>query len=154
MARAVHPSRLALLAPQDDESRIRLLARTRPLGAFDKHPIARAHIGPIVPDRVMLGAAIVPECDRMRRPAEAHVPMRPRDMVVKEFQHAAAFGRRYFVNVTGELAIDEQRLAAAFRMTTDDGVNGDRIDIGVLVIAARIVMRRGLALHMRLPRGT
>src|SRR5713101_3052096 len=132
----------------------RALARARPLGAFDKHPIARAHVRPIVPDRIMLGAAIVPECDRMRRPAETHVPMRPRDMVVKEFQHAAAFSRRHFVNVTGELAIDEQCLAAAFRMTTDDGVNGDWIDIGVLVKAARTVMRCGLALQIRLHRGT
>src|SRR6266550_7535796 len=104
-------------------------ARTRPLGAFDKHPVARAHIGPIVPDRIMLGAAIVPECDRMWRPAETHVPVRPRDMVVKEFQHAAAFSRRHFINVTGELAIDEQRLAAAFRVTNDDGVSGDRVNI-------------------------
>src|SRR5260370_32144314 len=92
------------------------LARAWPIGAFDKHPVARADVGPIIPDRIMLGAAIIPECDRMRRPAETHVPMRPRDMVVQEFQHAAAFGRRHFVNVTGELAIDEQRLAAAFRM--------------------------------------
>src|SRR5260370_15565364 len=104
-------------------------ARTRPLGVFDKHPVARAHIGPIVPDRIMLGAAIVPECDRMRRPTETHVPMRPRDMVVKEFQHAAAFSRRHFVNVTGELAIDEQRLAVALRMTHDRGANCDRTDI-------------------------
>ena len=80
--------------------------------------------------------------------------MRPRDMVVQEFQHAAAFGRRHFVNVTGELAIDEQRLAAAFRVTNDDGVSGDRVNIGVLVKAARTVMRRGLALQIRLHRWT
>src|SRR5262249_4410400 len=100
----------------------------------------------------MLGAAIVPESNRMRRPAKAHAPVRTRDVIAEEFEHAAAFARRHFVNVAGELAVDEQRLAATFGMADDDRMHRDRIGVGGLVEAAGAVMSRGLAREIVLHR--
>src|SRR5947207_15725812 len=46
--------------------------RHRRLRALDLHAVARAHVRPVVPDGAMLGAAVVPEGDRVLAPVEAH----------------------------------------------------------------------------------
>src|SRR5580704_6831720 len=137
----------SLQSRSNDRSR-----RYRPLGALREHPVAGPHVRPIVPDREVLSAAVVPHGDRMRRPAKAHGPMRPFQVVVQEVQHAAAFPGRYLADMAGEFAVDEEHLAAALRVADDDRMHRGRIGILGLVEGAGAVVRRGLAFEIGLHR--
>src|ERR1700686_600298 len=58
--------------------------------ACDGYPVSRARVGPIVPHRVVLDAAIVPERDRVLGPAEAALEQRIGHVLVEITQHAVA----------------------------------------------------------------
>jgi len=51
---------------------------------LDLHPKTRAHIGPVVPQRFVLGTAVVPEGDGVRAPAKPAGPLVATDVPVKE----------------------------------------------------------------------
>src|SRR5208337_2520902 len=85
--------------------------RERSARSLDQHAESRAHVRPIVPDREMLRAAIVPESDGMIRPAEANLPMRLFHVVEEKRKHRIALVSRQLVDVGGEPAIDEDELA-------------------------------------------
>src|ERR1700722_3369545 len=59
--------------------------------SFDLDAIAGAHIRPIIPDRLVMRAAIVPEGDRMGAPAEAARPFRLVAVIDQESQPPLAF---------------------------------------------------------------
>src|SRR5204862_3374414 len=58
--------------------------------ACDGYPVSRARVRPIIPHRVVLDAAIVPERDRVLGPAEAALEQRVGHVLVEITQHAVA----------------------------------------------------------------
>src|SRR5262249_25067264 len=60
--------------------------------AADGNSMSVAFMGKVVPKGLMLGAAIVPKCDRVGLPPEAHAELRRFDMLVKHLQDGIAFG--------------------------------------------------------------
>jgi hypothetical protein len=101
-------------------------ARFRRTGALDLDAIAGSHVWPIVPDRLVMRAAIVPERDRMRAPAKAAGPFRLVAMINQESQHALAFERWQFVDLRGEVGVHVNDLLAGDGMLDDDWVHRDR----------------------------
>src|ERR1700733_11622397 len=65
------------------------IASHRPL-ALDRHPDAGAGVRPVVPQRVVLGAAIVPERDGVFAPAEAALEQRIFHVLIKILQDRGA----------------------------------------------------------------
>src|SRR5690242_5350093 len=61
-----------------------------PLCALDLDAIAEPLMRPVVPDRAMLRAAVVPERDRVLAPVKAHLPLRTLDVLEQEFQQRIA----------------------------------------------------------------
>src|SRR5882757_9207759 len=75
------------------------ISREGRVRAFDLHPIAGTRLREIIPDRVMLRAAIVPESDRVLLPAETYRPQCLFAVIVKEGENRCAFGRGQFVDM-------------------------------------------------------
>jgi len=70
----------------------------------------------------MLGAAVIPECNRVRAPPEAARPLVTADMAIEKFQECVAFAAGEFIDVAGEIPIDEDAAPPAFGVTDDDGM--------------------------------
>src|SRR5262249_30672308 len=100
-------------------TRAPLLGRNGRLGAFDLHAHAGAHVRPVVPDGAMLGAAVVPECDRVLAPVEAHLPLRVLDVLEQEAEDGVALLARYAVDLRGLAAVHVEKLPAG------PGMHGD-----------------------------
>src|SRR5436189_2589102 len=128
------------------------------LVACDGDAISAARMGPIVPHRAMLDAAIVPEGDRVLPPAEAALEQRVLHVLVEIAQHAVALVARHADQMAREAAVDIERLAARHRMGAHHRVLGARIlrlllDAEILVEAAidrLAVMEGGHALEIGL----
>src|SRR6266704_39788 len=84
--------------------------------------VAGAGVRPIVPHRVVLDAAVVPERDRVLAPAEAALEQRVGHVLVEIAQDAVALVARDAVDVAGEALVDVERPAPGHRMGTDDRV--------------------------------
>src|SRR5205085_4995378 len=118
--------------------------------AFDGDAVARAGVRPVIPHRVVLDAAIVPEGDRVLAPAETALEQRVGHVLVEVAQDAVALVARNAVDVAGEALVDVERLLAGHRVGAHDRVVGERIarlvgdaEIGVLTaIVLAIVPRR------------
>src|SRR5260370_35398441 len=100
--------------------------------ALDGDPVARAGVRPIIPHRVVLDAAVVPERDRVRLPAEAALEQRVGHVLVEIAQDAVALVARDAVDVAGEALVDVERLPAGDRMGADHRVVGERVALLVL----------------------
>src|SRR5215470_2455877 len=74
--------------------------------AFDRHPTAGSRLRVVVPQRLMLEAAVVPEGDRMRLPAEPALEFLPGAEFAQKLEDSAAFFSRQLVDVGGEVAVD------------------------------------------------
>src|SRR5205823_1381791 len=70
--------------------------------ALDGDPVAGAGVRPIIPHRVVLDAAIVPERDRVLAPAEAALEQRVGHVLIQVAQDAVALVARDAVDVAGE----------------------------------------------------
>src|SRR5436190_23603124 len=79
--------------------------------ASDRHPTAGSRLRIVVPQRLMLDAAVVPEGDRMRLPAEPALEFLPGSKLAQKVEDRAAFFSRQLVDVGGEVAVDIKRLA-------------------------------------------
>src|SRR5678815_904676 len=79
---------------------------------LDRHAMAVAALRIVVPHRVVLHAAVVPERDRVHLPAEPAVELRRLDVAVEELQHRVALRPRELLDARGEAAVDVERLAA------------------------------------------
>src|SRR5258705_3456568 len=88
--------------------------------------VAGAHIRPVIPDRLVVGTAIIPERDRMRAPAEAEHPFVAGAMVIEEFQNAVALLARQLVDMRGEVRVHIDQLLAAHGMARDHRMDRDR----------------------------
>src|SRR3982074_2451005 len=70
----------------------------RPI-AFDRHPAPRARLRVIVPECLVLDAAVVPEGDRMGLPGEPHLEFLPRAVLAQKLEDRAAFFSRQPIDV-------------------------------------------------------
>ena len=70
--------------------------------------MAVAPVGVIVPQRMVLRAAVVPKCNRVRRPLEAHAQLRGLNVPIEHFENRVAFTPVQTHNVRSEEAIHEQ----------------------------------------------
>src|SRR5260370_12025267 len=100
--------------------------------ALDGDPVARAGVRPIIPHRVVLDAAVVPERDRVLLPAEAALEQRVGHVLVEIAQDAVAFVARDAIDVAGEALVDVERLPAGHRVGADHRVVGERVALLVL----------------------
>src|SRR6516165_10489448 len=96
-ASAMHPAAKAPLSSMSFV--LSPSAGHRRLGAFHLHAVARTHVRPVVPDGLVMRAAVVPEGDRMCGPAEAAGPFRLVAVIDQEAQHALALDPRQLVDV-------------------------------------------------------
>src|SRR6185436_70066 len=97
--------------------------------AFDGHPAAGACLRVVVPKRLMLDAAVVPEGNRMGLPAEPHLEFLPGAELAQEIQDRAALFSRQAVDVSGEFAVDVQRLPLRHRVGANDRMRCLRVDL-------------------------
>src|SRR6185437_14326263 len=84
-------------------------ALNRPF-ALHRNPRAGAGVGPVVPHRAVLGAAIVPERDGVFAPAEAALEQRVFAMLVEIGQHRVALVAGDADEEARKTAIDVKRL--------------------------------------------
>ena len=107
--------------------------------------MAFAGVRPVIPDREMLCAAIVPDRDIVLTPAVANLIIGVPRVLEEELQNGAAFLRIEFADACSEHRIHEDNAATGFRMRGDHGVFGARIDfsrLGHAGVAATIIMLR------------
>ena len=64
-------------------------------------------VGVIVPQRMVLRAAVVPKCNRVRRPLEAHAQLGGLNVPIEHFQNRVALVFVQTDNMRGEEAIHE-----------------------------------------------
>src|SRR5262249_27291888 len=100
--------------------------------AFDGDPVARAGVWPVVPHRVVLDAAVVPERDRVLLPAEAALEQWVGHVLEQVSQDAVALVARNAVDIPGEALVDVERLAAGHRMGAHHRVVGMGVALLVL----------------------
>src|SRR6267378_3815640 len=84
--------------------------------ALHRHPRARAGVRPVIPHRAVLGAAVVPERDRVLGPAEAALEQRILGVLIKIGQHRVALVAGNADQEAGEAAVDVERLVAGHGM--------------------------------------
>ena len=92
----------------------------------------------IVVDRIVLRAAIVPQRDRARLPAEAAGEFRARRMLGEQIvQQRRAFLRRHVLEAQRVPAIDVERLAAGLGMRAHHRMLGDilLLRVGLAAVA-------------------
>src|SRR5476651_2089586 len=81
----------------------------RPFALY-RHPGAGAGVRPVVPHRAVLGAAVVPERDRVLAPAKAALEQRVFRVLVEIGQHGVALIAGDADDVAGKAAVDIERL--------------------------------------------
>src|SRR6266498_4035603 len=104
--------------------------------ALDGDAVARAGVRPIIPHRVVLDAAVVPEGDRVLLPAKAALEQRVGHVLVEVAQDAVALVAWDAVDVAGEALVDVEALLAGHRVGAHDWVVGK--GIALLVLDAEI----------------
>src|SRR5690242_4133056 len=96
------------------------------LVALYRDAIAGTRLREVVPHRDVLHAAIVPERDGIRLPAEPHLPVRARAVLIQKIEDSLALTLRHVLDRMGEHGIDEDRLPSRDRMRADDRMFGAR----------------------------
>lgn len=113
------------------------------LVAADGDPVSVALVRPVIEDRLMLGAAVVPERNRVPFPLEPAGQFWRLNMLEQECEQRVALGLAQLHDARGEAAIDEQELPA-----------GDGMDAYHRMLEARklhVAAFACLAVGMRLP---
>src|SRR5262249_20943553 len=100
----------------------------RPI-AFDRDPAAGPRLRVIIPECLVLDAAVVPKGDRRGLPAEPHLEFLPGAELAQKVQARAALLSRQPIDMGGELAIDVQRLALCHRMGANNRMRCFRVDL-------------------------
>src|SRR5262245_20064224 len=95
--------------------------------------MAVAPVRVIVPQRMMLSAAVIPERDRVRLPAEARAELGRLDVAEQHGEDRIAFVAAHAENAGGEEAIHEQAFPARDRMRAHHRVLGARIFFAAVV---------------------
>src|SRR5215475_15851597 len=104
--------------------------------------MAVASVGVIVPQRMVLRAAIVPKCNRVGRPLEAHTQLGGLDVPIEHFENRVAFALAQTDNVRGEEAIHEQAFFTCLGVRPNNWMIGTRIDFAevVITVAATLML--------------
>src|SRR5437868_8340602 len=102
------------------------LVSHRPL-ALHRHAGAGAGVRPVIPHRAVLGAAVVPEGDRVFAPAEAALEQWIFRVLVEIGENSIALVLGDADDVTRKAAVDIERLLARHRMDADHRMLGARI---------------------------
>src|SRR6185437_7000939 len=97
------------------------------------HAMAVPPLREVVPHRVVLDGAIVPECHRVDPPPEAALELRRLDVLVEHAEHRRALVAAELWDAGGEGAVDEERLAAGDRMGADHRVLGLREGLALVL---------------------
>src|SRR5437763_10948719 len=84
--------------------------------ALHRHAGAGAGVRPVVPHRAVLGAAVVPERNRVLAPAEAALEQRIFGVLIEVVQHRIALVARDADDMARETAVDVERLLAGHRV--------------------------------------
>ena len=92
-------------------------------------------VGIIVPQRMVLRAAVVPKCNRARRPLEAHAELGGLNVPIEHFQNRVAFALAQTDDVRGKKAIHEQAFLTCLGMRPNNRMLGTRIDLSAVVVA-------------------
>src|SRR5262245_26481980 len=104
--------------------------------------MAIAPVGVIVPQRMVLRAAVVPKCNRIRRPLEAHAQLRGLNVPIEHFENRVAFTLVQADDVRSEEAIHEQTFFTCLGVCPNNWMLSTRIDLSAIVItiAATIML--------------
>src|SRR5688572_24197331 len=92
-----------------------------------------ALVGVIVPNRTVLHASVVPECDRIGPPLEAHTEFRRLDVPIEHVEDCSALVLLETNNSCREEAVDEETLLPRDRVRPEYGVLGARVDLAAIV---------------------
>src|SRR5262249_9491495 len=84
---------------------------------------------------MVLGAAVVQECDGIRLPLETHAQLGGFHVAVEHFEYRIAFGRAQTNDVRGEKTIHEQAFSPSLGMGPDNRMLGARIGLAAIVVA-------------------
>ena len=111
------------------------LAHAVRIGALDAghgpapygHPLHVAPLRVIVVDRIVLGRAVVPHGDGVRRPVMAELIFGDQRLVEQRIEQRAALAFVHILDGDGELRIDEKRFAARHRVDAHDRMHLRRI---------------------------
>src|SRR5215472_7093094 len=113
-----HLPRITTSTEQAKSPRTRLGRASRRLVATDRDAIAEALVGVVVPEGMVLHAAIIPERDGIGLPFEPHAELGRLDMPEQHREKRVAFVLAQANDARCEGAIDEQALLASDRMRT------------------------------------
>src|SRR5438067_5349207 len=102
--------------------------------AGDRRAVHEAALPVIVVDRIVHGAAIVPDGESVSAPAEAASEFRQRRMGVEKIEQRLALGPRHALKARRVDRVDEERLAAGLGMNADGRMAA--LDIGLGIVAA------------------
>src|SRR2546430_12839121 len=97
--------------------------------------MAVAPVGVVVPQRMVLRAAVVPKCNRVRRPLEAHAQLGGFNVSIEHFENRIAFALVQTHNLRGKEAIHEQAFLTCLGMRPNNWMLRSRIDSSAIVIA-------------------
>src|SRR6516225_11788910 len=95
--------------------------------ASNGHAPSGARLRVVVPERLVLDAAVVPEGNRVRLPVEPHLEFLTRAELAQKVQERAPLLSRQLVDVGGELAVDVERLAPGYGVGANNGMRGFRV---------------------------
>src|ERR1700720_1634132 len=102
----------------------RSIERPRTLERCSVHDPA---VRKVVVHRIMLGATIVPHCDRVWLPAPAHGELRPVHVIKQKLQKVVAFFLRESLNGGRKSFVDKKTILARLRMSSDHRMKHRRI---------------------------
>src|SRR5580658_3633126 len=91
---------------------------------LDAEPGARFR--PIIPDRTMMGAAIVPECNRVRPPTEPGLEIRMGAMMREEGNDRGALVGWDIIDLGDDLACEIDQFTLGDRVLGNQGMRRDR----------------------------
>src|ERR1700756_2740509 len=136
-------------------ARLRAKASHRPF-ALHGDAGAGAGVRPVIPHRAMLGAAVIPEGDRILGPAEAALEQRVLCVLVEIAKDRVALVAGNADDVAREAAVDIERLLARYRVRAQDRMLGARIArlVGDAVIGIKAtisllaIMQRGQTIEI------
>lgn len=101
--------------------------------AADGDAMPEPRVGVVIPQRLVHHAAVVPECNRVRLPLEAHAELGRFHMPIEHFENGIALAPPEADNTCGVVSVDEQGFSPRHRMCPNNGVFGPRKYLAAVV---------------------
>src|SRR5215468_2349569 len=109
-------------------------ASVRPVAA-NCDSMAVTPIGVVVPNSVMLDTTVIPKCNRIRLPLEAHAQLGRLDVPIQHLENCVALALLQADNSCREEAVDEKALPPGYRVSPNHRVLGARECLASVVYA-------------------